>query len=264
MSKSKKLDPAEKARRAAERKRLSDERKAEKARLKLAAKAHKAALKTLSFFRMAGKGNDLARNVCAFFTPEQLETISRRRDRMTGPTEQAVALATGQEWKEEKDHDNDLPDGGEVKHIQSRDKNGKPVSTLGTFRGDIRCIERWNLVLLHLGGWIHGSDMPDEQKADLIARLSKGLTGKWYDELPVAVSDIITSYMKPSEALASYDKYIVLTTFTEWLKVFPDQYDDAFQLATVSNGDVKWRVRREWLHSLSPCNPPLEDVELEE
>lgn len=255
MARSKKLAPEEKARRAAERKRISDEKKAARAAAKIAAKALKESLKTLSLFRNAGKGNDSARNVCVQFDSDQLATISRHRDRMTGPTEQAVALALGLEWKDQKDHSNDLADGGEVKHIQTRDPKGKPVSTLGTFRGDIRCIERWNLVLLTLGVLVFGSDDSDEKKAELAVKLSKGLTGRWTEELPKELVGVIHDYMQPSVALAAYDKYIVLTTFSEWLKVYPDQYDEAFELATVSNGDVKWRVRREWLRSLSSLNP---------
>jgi hypothetical protein len=251
MSKSKKLDPAVKAARAAERKRISDEKKAAKAAAKARAKVMRETNRPYNVF--------VTRERFKSFGPSLLSEVGKYSGRHMGPTEHVVSLAENQGpiIGSDTKRRNDLFDGREVKHVLGESKS------LILFRAgiDSKIFEREALVASHT--WLL-EQLDAEEAAFRIRYLIAGIKSDWRQSLPFGIVEIYDAHLKPSVALKSYDKGIILTVDTGYLEVRPEEYDAAFQLATWTNGDVKYALNTTWLRalpeSLPACKPPLDMV----
>ncbi len=248
MSKSsKKLDPAVKAARAAERKRVSDEKKAAKAAAKARAKAMREANRPYNVFITRERFKAFPKNV--------LSEVGKYSGRHMGPTEHVVSLSENQGpiIGSDAKRRNDLFDGREVKHILGDSKN------LILFRAGIesKTFEREALIASHT--WLL-EHFDAEEVVFRIRYLINGIKSDWRQSLPIGIISIYDAHLKPSVALASYDRGLILTIDTGYLEVKPEEYDQAFQLATWTNGDVKYALNTTWLRSLPACNPSLDMV----
>lgn len=248
---SKKLDPAEKIRRAEERKRISVEKKAAKAAAKAHARALKLANRPYNVF--------VTRERFKAFPESLLSEVGRYSNRHMGPTEHVVSLSENQGPIIGSDvkRRNDLFDGREVKHILGESKN------LILFRAPIESkeLERQALVASHLFLLQNELEVFDpEFIADRMAYLCHGIKSGWREGLPLGIVDIYDEHLRPSRAMSSYDRGLILTVDAGYLEVRPEEYDSAFQLATWTNGDVKYALNTTWLRDLPACNSSLDMV----
>lgn len=224
------------------------ERKLERERLKEEARAKREAGKTINIFRRA---------MCPW-TPEQAAVFDDRPFPDIGPGEFSVALLKGKELvvKQRKGkHRNDQLDSTEVKCIGG---TGAQRNSLIAFRAGSPASTRWARCLWDIAAQVSLSPHLYVDR-DLREELLMGLPVGWQRKLPPGIVNLVRRHLEPSEGLAEYFNGMYLVTREGWIFVDPSDYDDAFEIYCTTKGDVKYRLRCDWLLGIPPwtsSSPP--------
>lgn len=220
------------------------ERKLERERARSEERARKEAGKIVNVFRSCMQA----------FTPEQAAVFDHRPFADIGPGEFSIAMVKGKELvvkKRKGKHENDQVDSTEVKCIGG---TGAQRNSLIAFRAGSPASTRWARCLWDIAAQVSLSPHLYADR-DLREELLMGLPVGWQRKLPPELANLVRRHLEPSEGLAEYFNGMYLVTREGWIFVDPSDYDEAFEIYCTTKGDVKYRLRFEYLLGLRDPDP---------